>query len=88
MPTYEYECEACGLKFERAQAISEPPLLECPKCGSKVRKLISGGAGFIIKGSSQSQMKENGRACSLEQTGTTCCGREDRCGNPPCRGDS
>jgi len=88
MPTYEYECESCGLTFERRQAITEPPLTECPKCTGKVRRLVSGGAGFILKGSSPGRMGQNRQTCSLEQVGRTCCGREERCGKPPCGGDS
>ena len=88
MPTYEYECESCGLKFERQQAITEPPLTECPKCRGKIRRLVSGGAGFILKGPSHSRMGQNRQACSLAQVGQTCCGREERCGKPPCEGES
>lgn len=52
MPTYEYECDACGHAFERLQSMSEPAVRKCPKCGKlKVRRLISGGAGVIFKGS-------------------------------------
>jgi putative FmdB family regulatory protein len=32
MPTYEYECETSGLKFECRQAITEGPLTKWPKC--------------------------------------------------------
>jgi putative FmdB family regulatory protein len=87
MLTYEYECESCGLGFERQQAITEPPLTECPKCRGKVRRLVSGGAGFIIKGSSHGPMGQDRQACSLEQVGQTCCGLGERCGKPPCGGD-
>ena len=51
MPTYEYECRKCGYRFERFQLISAPPLRKCPKCGGRVRRLVSGGAGIIFKGS-------------------------------------
>ena len=51
MPTYEYECKKCSHNFEVFQAMSEPPLQECPKCGSEVRRLIFGGSGVIFKGS-------------------------------------
>lgn len=51
MPTYEYECLKCGYQFERFQKISEEPLKRCPKCKSKVRRLIGGGCGLIFKGS-------------------------------------
>ena len=52
MPTYEYQCDACGNKFEKFQSIKSGPIRKCPKCGkSKVRRLISTGAGLIFKGS-------------------------------------
>lgn len=51
MPTYEYECEKCGHRFEVFQKITDEPVKKCPKCKGKVRKLISGGIGVIFKGS-------------------------------------
>jgi putative FmdB family regulatory protein len=52
MPTYEYECEKCGLLFEEYQSISDKPLTKCkkPACDGKVKRLISAGAGFLFKG--------------------------------------
>jgi putative FmdB family regulatory protein len=88
MPTYEYQCDSCGLKFERRQSITEPSLTECPECHGKVQRLLSGGAGFILKGGGQGRTGASSGACALEQTGKTCCGREDRCGKPPCRTES
>jgi putative FmdB family regulatory protein len=52
MPTYDYECDACGHKFEAFQGISEDVLKKCPKCKkSKLRRLFGAGAGLIFKGS-------------------------------------
>ena len=52
MPTYEYECDACGHRFEKFQSITSAAIRKCPKCGkSKVRRLISAGAGLLFKGS-------------------------------------
>ena len=51
MPTYEYQCQKCRYKFERFQKITDKPLQRCPKCRSKVKKLIGAGAGIIFKGS-------------------------------------
>jgi putative FmdB family regulatory protein len=50
MPTYEYECLKCKYRFEKFQGIKDDPLKECPKCGGKLRRLISAGAGIIFKG--------------------------------------
>ena len=51
MPTYEYECLACGVTFEQFQNITDKPLKKCPSCQGKVKRLISKGAGIIFKGS-------------------------------------
>ncbi len=45
MPMYEYECTACGHRFERIQKFSDSPIEECPNCGEhKVQKLLSSPA--------------------------------------------
>jgi putative FmdB family regulatory protein len=49
MPLYEYECDACGHRFETIQKFSDPPIEICPACGSKVHKLQSAPA-FQFKG--------------------------------------
>ncbi len=51
MPTYEYECNNCGYKFEAFQSIKADPLTKCPKCGGEVVRLISKNVGLIFKGS-------------------------------------
>ena len=54
MPLYEYECEACGHRFEKIQKFSDPLEDKCPKCGGQVHKLMSSpaiqfkGSGFYI----------------------------------------
>jgi len=51
MPTYDYECQKCGHRFERFQKISDAPLRTCPQCRGKVRRLLGTGAGILFKGS-------------------------------------
>jgi putative FmdB family regulatory protein len=52
MPTYDYECDACGHKQEIFQNISEPLLEKCPKCKKKkFRRLFGAGAAIVFKGS-------------------------------------
>jgi putative FmdB family regulatory protein len=50
MPLYEYECDACGQRFERIQKFSDPLVESCPKCSGRVRKLLSSPA-IQFKGS-------------------------------------
>lgn len=51
MPTYEYRCTDCGNGFEKFQRMSEEPMAECPKCGARAERRLSGGAGLLFKGS-------------------------------------
>lgn len=53
MPTYQYKCDGCGHEFEEFQKMTDRPVEICPKCHNteKVRRLISGGAGILFKGS-------------------------------------
>ncbi|MFQ5925895.1 MAG: FmdB family zinc ribbon protein [Terriglobia bacterium] len=52
MPLYEYECTACGQRFERIQKFSDPPEAACPQCGGPAERLLSApavhfkGSGF------------------------------------------
>ncbi len=84
MPTYEYECTTCGSRFEHEQAMTDEPLRQCPQCGAEVRRLVSGGTGFIFRGAGQGRASIPAGSCSLETTGKTCCGRDARCGKPSC----
>ncbi len=50
MPTYDYRCDACGHTFSKIQRWSDPPVAQCPKCGSRPRRLVSVPA-IVFKGS-------------------------------------
>jgi putative FmdB family regulatory protein len=84
MPIYEYECTACGLRFERTQRIGDDPIAECPECRGSVRRLFSSGTAVVVKGARESAPRSGGRGCALEQSGATCCGRAQRCSKPAC----
>jgi len=75
MPAYEYECATCSHHFERRQKMSEPPISICPECGGGVKRLISGGAGAISKGSGGSSAHKQ-MNCGL---GGACCGQGAGC---------
>ena len=51
MPTYEYECQKCGHRFEEFQSMKDAALTKCPQCKGKLKRLVGAGAGFIFKGS-------------------------------------
>jgi putative FmdB family regulatory protein len=75
MPTYTYNCPNCG-EFEEHQSILASALEVCPLCGETVKRVITGGTGFILK--------NRGAPTSHCERETPCCGREVRCDKPPC----
>jgi putative FmdB family regulatory protein len=51
MPLYEYQCDACGRRFEVIQKFSDPPVETCTSCGKgPVQRLLSSPA-IQFKGS-------------------------------------
>jgi putative FmdB family regulatory protein len=80
MPTYEYECDQCGDRFEEFQGIKEEPIRECPSCGGPLRRLIGPGAAVILRGG-ESRSSRRRPGCDRA---TPCCGRDIPCGRPPC----
>ena len=82
MPTYEYKCTKCDFKFEKFQNMSDDPVSECPQCNGKVERLLSGGAGFLVKNGS-AQLSDIGKdtCCPLGQSCDNpdrCCGRQEQ----------
>ena len=50
MPIYVYQCDTCGLTFERRQHMTAAPLADCPECEGHVRRVIQ-PVGIVFKGS-------------------------------------
>jgi putative FmdB family regulatory protein len=50
VPTYEYECTACGQHVEVFQRITEDALTTCGACDGPLRKVFH-PAGIVFKGS-------------------------------------
>ena len=56
MPLYEYHCDECETEFESLQSIRERDNADCPECGKRARRLLSGfsvggGGGGVDLGS-------------------------------------
>ena len=51
MPTYTYQCENCGVRFDRHQKFSDKPLTECPECSEEALRKVFTPVGIVFKGS-------------------------------------
>ena len=85
MPTYQYECQACGHAFDELQGMSDVKLTKCPKCHkNKLVRLIGSGSGMIFKGSgfyetdykrkSGSASKDSSKPASSPAASSPCAG--------------
>jgi putative FmdB family regulatory protein len=51
MPVYVYQCDNCGVRFERQQKFTDPVLTRCPECSKKTLRKIYTPVGIVFKGS-------------------------------------
>jgi len=78
MPLYEYECDACGQRFEVIRKFSESNLSACTLCGKgPVRRLMSspaiqfkGTGWYITDYSSKGKSSEAATSSKSETTKT------------------
>ena len=78
MPLYEYECDACGQRFELIRKFSDPPVESCAACGKgPVRRLLSSpaiqfkGSGFYITDYAQKGRTEKSGSAAGDTAGKT-----------------
>lgn len=50
MPTYTYQCENCGVRFDQYQHFDEPHLTVCPECGEAALRKVFQPVGIVFKG--------------------------------------
>jgi putative FmdB family regulatory protein len=72
MPIYEYRCSACGFEKDALQKMSDPPLVECPRCGKPALVKLVSAAGFQLKGSGwyATDFKSSGTKPAAEKSET------------------
>jgi len=86
MITFQYKCDNCDLLFEVRQSMNDDPRRTCPQCNGELRRVISGGSGFLMR--SDSPRQPSGYSAVTTRCGKTqtCCGREVPCETPSCEG--
>lgn len=81
MPVYEYQCENCGLRFDKLQRFNDSPLTECPNCGGSVHRVIQ-PVGVIFKGSGFYVTDNRGKSSTMPPTKREGDGKADGEGKP------
>ena len=60
MPTYDYQCDNCGLRFEKhKQHYSEKGLAKCPSCGHLAEALMPTDVNFTISTQTEGMAPQN-----------------------------
>ena len=68
MPLYDYDCAACGRRFEAIHGVYSDPPPACPLCGSgPVRKAI-GAPAVHYKGSGWAKKERRAKPASASAT--------------------
>ncbi|MFK0291753.1 FmdB family zinc ribbon protein [Streptomyces sp. NPDC090442] len=76
MPTYQYQCTACGEGLEAVQKFTDDALTECPSCNGRLKKVFS-AVGIVFKGSgfyrndSRGSSSSSSPASSSSSSGTS-----------------
>jgi putative FmdB family regulatory protein len=69
LPLYDYDCEACGRRFEVIHGVHAAPPSSCPACGSdRVRKAIAAPA-VHFKGSGWAKKERRARTTAAPASG-------------------
>ncbi|MBN2256776.1 MAG: zinc ribbon domain-containing protein [Anaerolineaceae bacterium] len=51
MPTYTYQCDNCGIRFDYYQKYEDQALRYCPECNKKSLRKVYAPVGIVFKGS-------------------------------------
>lgn len=51
MPVYTYQCQNCGVRFEKTQKFDDKPLTRCPECRRGTVRRVMQPAAIVFKGS-------------------------------------
>ncbi|MGC8787251.1 MAG: FmdB family zinc ribbon protein [Anaerolineae bacterium] len=70
MPIYEFRCRSCDTRFE-VWLRSSQETVACPNCGATLLEKQVSAPALVNAG-------------KVREAGHTCCGREERCEQPPC----
>ena len=100
MPLYEYECQHCGLRYERIEHASALHNGTCPECGHPTRRLLSApalqfkGSGWYVNdygkgnGSRSTESETAAHADAKSDTPTKSETKKDAKKSDPGNGDS
>ena len=89
MPLYEYQCDACGHRFEVIQKFSDAPVETCDKCGGQVRKLLSSpaiqfkGSGWYITDYARAGKTDSAASSSSAKTESSASSSESKSDTKP-----
>ncbi|MFJ9615700.1 FmdB family zinc ribbon protein [Streptomyces noursei] len=70
MPTYQYQCTACGEGLEAVQKFTDDALTECPSCNGRLKKVFS-AVGIVFKGSGFYRNDSRGSSSSSSPAGSS-----------------
>lgn len=70
MPTYQYQCDACGEPLEAVQSFTDDALTVCPSCNKPELRKVYGSVGVVFKGSGFYRTDSRGSGTSSSTAAT------------------
>lgn len=70
MPIYQYRCDQCQHELEALQKMSDPKLVDCPKCAAPALRKQLTAAAFKLKGTGwyETDFKNSGKPAESTKT--------------------
>ncbi len=85
MPTYEYQCKACGHQLDIVQAFSDDALTTCPACHAQELRKVFGSVGIAFKGSG---FYKNDSRSTVSSASSVSSGKDNGSTSSPASSDS
>jgi putative FmdB family regulatory protein len=88
MPLYEYECDACGQRFEVIRKFSDPPIDVCRKCGKGPVRRLQSSPAIQFKGSGWYITDYAKKSAGESEKSTTAPSGEAKSSDSPAKSDT
>lgn len=62
MPVYVYSCESCGAEFEKRQGFEDLPVIECPECCGRCKRVIQPVVSIVKQDGWRREKQSDGSA--------------------------
>ncbi len=86
LPTYEYQCEACGRRYEKREGFDAPSRQKCQYCGKSARRILH-APPIVFKGSGFYKTDSRGTSSASTDGGAEPSSKSDKSEAKPAKSE-